>query len=81
MTQPNPDPFRDIPTTRRWWSAHRPRVAAAMPLRVGPATYTARFPECMDRWLTMADDLPPVIANAYIRRPLTVIRKALTDAP
>lgn len=75
MTPPN------TPAAIAWYSRNRPRIAAALPLKVGPATYSPRFPECMDRWIAVADALPPALAECYICRPLRTIREALADAP
>ena len=75
MTTTNPiAPARAI----AWYRANRPRIAAALPLTIGPATYTPAFCPCMDAWVAMAEALPPPLAEAYICRPLRAIREALT---
>jgi hypothetical protein len=69
------------PAAIAWYTTHRPRIAAALPLRIGPATYTARFCECLDRWIAQADTLTPALAEAYICRPLRTLKEALRNAP
>ena len=70
------------PTTRAiaWYTAHRSTIAAALPLTIGPATYTAAFCDCMDTWVARASSLPSPLAEAYICRPLRTIREALKNA-
>lgn len=73
MTNPN------TPAAIAWYTTHRPRIAAALPLVIGPATYTAAFCDCMDAWIAQADTLTPALAEAYICRPLREIRRKLSE--
>jgi hypothetical protein len=69
---PNPD------AAIAWYRANRDRIAAALPLRIGPATYTPSFVACMDSWIALAPTLTPTLAECYICRPLRAIRAELS---
>lgn len=61
---------------RTWWEQNRTQVEALLPLTIQGVTYTGQFPACLDRWVAM-DDLPPVLAEAYILRPLRALRSVV----
>jgi hypothetical protein len=73
VTPPAPDE-----SDLAWYRANRDRIVAALPLVIGPATYTERFPECLDAWLAI--DLTPAMTDAYILRPLRQVRAALEQS-
>lgn len=76
MQSPNnttPNPTAAI----AWYRANRSHILSALPLTVGPATYTPVFCDCMDRWVAIADTLTPHMQECYICRPLRAIRASL----
>jgi hypothetical protein len=63
-----------------WYKSNRDRISAALPLTIGPATYSPSFIDSMDTWVGMAPTLSRTLADAYICIPLEKIQAALGDA-
>jgi hypothetical protein len=69
----------NLDATRAWWATHRSRIVAALPLTLGPTTYTTAYPDCVDRWLAIADSLPPPLLEACLLRNLRRIAQHIGE--